>query len=273
MKTLKSKFSVAVAFTVFGLTACGSDSTGPSNLDAASALHSLALGLQQMGTTGTTATLDTDASFGGIAPFLSQVTVGIDGQPQTMFALALHETFPTGTCWETIFQDVIPADPNACTPPPLGLALILWQSHSASERPDRIAFLAGDVGTSDFAFDLNSSALPAIGILAEGDNDFWVSQSGTLSSAVSATAQSCDIPLPLYAKSGHCSIATFDEQGSVVLAHFDMNGAATNTRTLTILRQTLHGLWVVITEVQPIGLTATRLLPAALRQIPRLGAK
>ncbi|HET9636265.1 MAG TPA: hypothetical protein VFP26_10080 [Gemmatimonadaceae bacterium] len=264
MKSVTSKISAVLAFTFVSMTAC-SDSTGPSNLDATSALKSLAIALRQLGTEGTTATLDTDASFGGIAPFLNQVSVNIDGTPQTMYALALHETFPDGTCWESIFMNVIPADPNACTPPPLGLAVILWQSHSASEKPDRVAIIAADVGTSDFSFDSNDLAAA---IYLEGENDFWVSQSGTLTSTVTATPQSCSIPLPLYAKSGHCNIATFDEQGSVVLDSF--TGLGSNgtgpTKTLTIPPQTLHGLWLAVTEVQPIGLTASRLLPSTLFQ-------
>ena len=265
MKSVKSKLSVVLAFAALATTAC-SDSTGPSNLDSVAALRSLAIGLQQMGGTGTTATLETDASFGGIAPFLNQVTVDIGGSAQTMFGLALHESFPEGTCWETIFENVIPADPNVCTPPPLVLAVILWQSHSASERPDRMVFIAGDLGTSDFSFDSNSdlSDLPAVAIYVEGEDNLWLSESGTLTSAVTATPQTCDIPLPLYAKSGHCNIATFDEQGSIVLAAFNEiygSSATGPTKTLTIPRQTLHGLWMVVTEVQPIGFTANRGVP------------
>src|SRR6476660_250980 len=130
MNRVKSKITAFLAFAVVGLTACGSDSTGPTDLDAASALRSLSLGLVQFGGDGTTATLDIDNSFGGIAPFLDQVTVNIDGAPQQMYALALHESFPDGTCEETIFGNIIPADPNACTPPQLGLAVMLWQSRS-----------------------------------------------------------------------------------------------------------------------------------------------
>jgi hypothetical protein len=267
MNSVRSKISAAIlAFTFVSITAC-SDSTAPSDLDASSALKSLAIGLQQLGTDGTTATLDMDASFGGIAPFLNQVNVDIDGSSQTMYALALHESFPDGTCWETIFQDVIPADPNACTPPPLGLAVILWQSHSASEKPDRIAIIAADVGTSDFSFDSNDLAGA---IYIEGENSFWLSQSGTLTSAVSATSQTCNLPLPLYAKSGHCNIATFVESGSVVLEPFSfVNGSVVSgpTKTFTIPPQTLHGLWLAVTEVQPIGLTASRLAPTLMQRL------
>jgi hypothetical protein len=269
MKPFKSKISAGLAFALLAVTACGSDSTGPSNLDAESALKSLAIGLQQMGTDGSTATLAMDQSFGGIAPFLNQVNVNIDGSSQTMFGLGLHESFPDGTCWETIFSDVVPADPATCTPPQLGVSLMLWQSHSASEPPDRIVVLAGDVGTSDFNFDLDSPNLLGVALYLEGQNNLWVSQSGTLTSAVSASSQNCDIPLPLYAKSGHCNIATFDEQGSIVLNQvndlYSINSSGP-TKTLMIPRQTLHGLWMAITEVQPIGLTAARLSPRTLFQ-------
>jgi hypothetical protein len=231
-------------------------------------LQSLALGLQEMGATGTTATLDTDASFGGIAPFLNQVTVNIGGSSQTMFGLAVLETFPPGTCWSNTYQ-FTPEDPVTCTPPPLALAVILWQSHSASERPDRMLFIAGDSGKSDFSFDAPTTGLPAVAIYVDGENDTWVSDSGTLTSAVAGTSQNCTIPLPLYAKSGSCSIATFDEQASIVTTSFNnITGSSPTgpTKTLTIPRQTLHGLWLAISEIQPIGFTAARLAPSSLVQ-------
>ena len=263
MKPVKSKLAAVLVFAFIAMTACGSDSTGPSNLDAASALRSLSLGLQLYGENGSTATLDTDASFGGMAPSLNQITVNIDGSTQVMFALALHETFPQGTCWEAIFTNVVPSDPNVCTSPPLALAVMLWQSHSASERPDRMVLLAGDVGTSNFAFDPSATTLPAVALYIEGEK-IWLSQSGTLTSAVTASPQTCDIPLPLYAKSGTCNFAVFDEQGSISLNEFNVSDGTNpfgSTITLTIPRQTLHGLWMQISEVQPIGLTATRALP------------
>src|SRR5256714_6823507 len=150
MKPVKSKLSAVLMLAFIAMTACGSDSTGPSSLDAASALRSLSLGLQLYGKNGSTATLDTDAAFGGIAPLLNQVTVNIDGSSQLMFGLALHETFPQGTCWEAIFTNVVPSDPNVCTPPPLALAVMAWQSHSASEKADRMALRAGDAGNRHF---------------------------------------------------------------------------------------------------------------------------
>ena len=258
--------SIGLALTVSGLIACGSDSTGPSDVDASAALKSLLLGLQHLGGAGSTASLQTDGTFDAIAPFLSQVNVNINGSAQTMFGLALHESFPAGTCEETIFGNIIPAEPNACTSPQLNLVVLLWQSHSASEAPDRLAVLVGDIGTSNFDFTIDSPTLPAIALYAEDEDNVWVSQSGTLTSAQTATPVTCQVPLPPYAKSGVCHVATFDEQASVVLSRFDVNGISTTTKTLTIPPQTLSGLWMEITDVQPIGLTASRILPRGLVQ-------
>jgi len=253
-----------LAVASLSLSGCGSDSTGPGNLDSASALQSLALGLQQFGGEGTTATLEVNSAFGGIAPFLNQVTVTIDGAQQTMFGLGLRETFPAGTCEEQLFVNILPSDPGTCTPPPLGLAVFLWQSHSPSEPPDRMALLVGDEGTTNFDINATTDELPAVAIYAEGQDNLWDALSGTLTSQVAATSQSCNLPLPPYAKNGTCSIATFDEQGSIVFEPFTLSGNSTKTLTLTIPRQTLHGLWVAITEVQPIPFTATRVLTPSL---------
>ncbi|HJP59481.1 MAG TPA: hypothetical protein VJ865_05765, partial [Gemmatimonadaceae bacterium] len=116
------------------------------------------------------------------------------------------------------------------------------------------------VGTSNFAFDVNANELPAVAIYIQGEK-LWLSQSGTLASTVTAGSQTCDIPLPPYAKSGTCTFATFDEQGSILLADSEaLYGPNVNAPpvTLTIPRQTLHGLWMQISEVQPIGFTAYR---------------
>lgn len=267
MKSVTSKLCAVFAFAALGVTACSSDSTGPTDIDPSSALRSLALGLQQLGSDGTTASLNVDASFGGIAPFLNQVSVTIDGSPQPMYALALNVSFPAGTCEETILGDVIPADPSVCTPPSLNLAVFLWQTRSPSQAPDRMAILIGDVGTSNFDFSINGDALPAVALYALGQSDLWSSKAGTMTSNVTAAPQTCGIPLPPYAKSGACNIATFDEAASVVLEPFDLSGSnSSRTHTLAIPRQTIHGLWMTISEVQPIGLTASRLVPPALMQ-------
>jgi hypothetical protein len=239
------------------VSGCG-DSTGPGNLDASAALQSLALGLADVGEAPTT---PIEPTFGGIAPLLDQIEVQINGKSQTMFALALRESFPDGTCEEDIFVvSPTPPGPAICTPPPSGVALILWQSHSATRRPDRLIVLVGEAGTTDFDFDAifspTSTALPGFGTYIAGQNDVWLSLSGTLTSSVAASSQSCSLPLPPYAKAATCSIATFDEQGTIVFEQLSEVIPNTARLTLTIPRGTVHGLWQSITEIKPIPFTA-----------------
>ncbi len=249
---------------LISLSACGSDSTGPSNLDANAALQSLGLGIGSAGVS-TPMGVSSEASFAAIAPFLDHVNVTIDGAAQTMFALGVRETFPAGTCMENLFIfPSIPPDNSICTSPDLGLGVILWQSHSASAPPDRMIVIVAEPGTSDFNFlsSLGSETLsgPAVAIYMQGLNSFWISASGSLTSQVAATSQSCSLPLPPYAKSGTCSVATFDEQGSITFeelsetATFSTGSPTGKQLTLTIPRQAIHGLWQDITETQQAGL-------------------
>lgn len=249
----------ASCVAVLMLSACG-DSSGPSKLDSSAALQSLALG------TGTLASVETPGvapmmtDFGEIAPFLDQINVTIDGSSQTMFALGITETFPAGTCVENLFIDpAFPPLPGQCTSPELGLGVLLWQSHSASAPPDRMIFLIAGVGTTNFDFssifyDIGPTPppVPGVAIYLENVGDIWLSLSGTLTSQIAATTQSCGLPLPPYAKSGSCSIATFDEQGTITFAEFSETGPSTKRLVVTIPRQTIHGLWQSITETQPI---------------------
>ncbi len=237
---LRSPARVAIASValLFSLSAC-SDSSGPSKLDSSSALQSLALGmgaLVSVETPGVGPVVVTN--FDQIAPLLDQINVGIDGSSQTMFALGMRETFPAGTCVENIFIDpAFPPPPDQCTSPQLGLGVLLWQSHSASAPPEGVAIYLENVGD-----------MVNVG-------DIWFSMSGTLTSQIAATSQACGLPLPPYAKSGSCSIATFDEQGTITFAVFSETGPSTTHRVVTIPRQTIHGLWQSITETQPIDLS------------------
>lgn len=240
---------------LFSLSGCG-DSTGPSDLDPGQALQSLILALGPISGSPTAPALD--ASFGGIAPLLDQIQVTIDRKSHTMFALGVRESLPPGTCEEDIFT-VSPAPPvRTCTPIEQGVGVILWQSHSGSAPPDRLIVIFGDVGTSNFDFlaSLNpeSDVLPASAFYMEGEDNVWLSLSGTLTSQVAATNQTCTLPLPAYAKAATCRIATFDEQGSIVFEPFNPFSSIPSTRrlTLTIPRQTIHGLWQAITETQPV---------------------
>ena len=252
--------ALVVMATAF-ISACGSDSTGPGSIDSNAALQSLSLGLQGVGVP----VPQSNASFGGIAPLLDQVTVTIDGASQTMFGLGFRETFPEGTCIETLFVDpAFPPEPGVCTPPPTKLILVLWQSHSANRRPERMVVILADTGTKNFDFaadDLASEPsyeLPldfVFALYVQGEDDIWGSLSGTLTSHVAATTQGCNLPLPPYAKAGVCNIATFDEQASIVFEQFDPDAPTIKHLNLAIPRQTFHGLLQAISEVQPIQIS------------------
>ena len=262
-------YPTLVVLAAIVMSGCGSDSTGPGSIDSNAALQSLALGLQGVSGVGSPTTPEVNASFGGIAPLLDQVTVTIDGASQGMYALGLRETFPAGTCEETLFVSAaFPPQPGVCTPPQLELAVILWQAHSATQRPDRMILIVADEGTINFDFaSVPTDELPALAVYIEGENNVWSSLSGTLTSQVTATTQTCSLPLPPYAKSGACNIATFDEEGSIVFEPFSFD--ALNKRlNLAIPRQTLHGLWMAITEVQSVPITGNRMIPALMG--PRL---
>jgi hypothetical protein len=246
------KISGVIACTaLLSLAAC-SDSTGPNNLDANSALQSLRLGLGGIsdieGPSGATVI----GSLGVIAPLLDQINVTIDGKSQTMFGLGLRDTYPAGTCEETIFPDPdFPPPPGQCTPPSLGVIVLLWQSHSASAPPDRLILIAGDEGTTNFDF-TSVTSVPGVAFYVEGTN-FWISSSGTLTSHVAPSESSCTVPLPVYAKSATCTVATFNEQGTITVESDPTSGTSAH-RTLTIAPQTVDGVWLAITEVQPVSL-------------------
>ena len=130
--------------------------------------------------------------------------------------------------------------------------------------------LGADVGTS--SFDFASESLPAVALYTEGQDKMFLSESGTLTSQVVSSNQSCNVPLPPYAKSGTCSFATFTAQGSVVLSDFSLTGPSNKTLTIGIPSITLDGLWLAITEVQPVsvasvGKVSTRLLAGALSRV------
>lgn len=257
VRSLPSVSTACLALLV-SLSSCRSDSTGPGTLDSSAALQSLALGMGSVIAMPSPVGTEFVGSFGGIAPLLDQIDVAIDGTSQRMFALGFTETFPEGTCEEDlfVFPSIEPVTPS-CTPPSLRLLVLLWQSHSASAPPDRLIMMVGDVGTSDFAF-LSSLAstpvtMPGIAIYMEGEDSFWLSLSGTLTSQVAATSQSCGVPLPPYAKAGSCSVATFDEQGAITFEEISENGPTTKRLSVTIPRQTIHGFWQTITETQPVA--------------------
>ncbi|MGH7605203.1 MAG: hypothetical protein ACRENK_14570 [Gemmatimonadaceae bacterium] len=252
--------TAAYAAVILSLAACGSDSTGPGNLDAHSAVQSLSIGLAGLSGIQSPDAATFAGSLGNMEPLLDQVSVDIGGTTRSMFALGMRQSFPTGTCVEDVFVDPsVPPDPAVCTPLSLGVVLVFWQSHAASAPPDRLLVVLADQGTSDFSF-LSDVAgeVPGLAIYLEGNNidNAWFSDAGTLTTNVASTGAGCTIPLPPYAKSATCSIATFQESGGLTFEN--LNDATTTSASLavTIPTSTLHGIWEAITETQPVIITA-----------------
>ena len=189
-----------------------------------------------------------------------------------MYAIGLRETLPAGTCEEDLFADpAFPGDPATCTEPFLNTTLIFWQSHSANALPDRMLFIVADAGTVSFDFTGDVDAgMPAVALYLQGEDDAWASLSGSLTNNVTGESQSCAIQLPPYAKSGTCHVASFDEQGQIVVERFTDDGPSlTQHKTIVLQNQTLRGLWLDITEVQPVTLpfsTYTRGVGPLIRQ-------
>ena len=241
------------------LSACGSDSTSPGEIDSNAALQSLSLGLQGFISAGSPTTPAINGSLGAIAPLLDQVTVNIDGVPRGMFALGVRMSFPPGTCEENLFVGS-PPEPGACTSPQLGLAVLLWQAHAARQPPDRMIIIVGDEGTTNFGFQsATMDVIPGIALYVEGTTNLWSSISGTLATQVTGSSQTCTMQWPPYVKSATCSIATFNEQGSIVFEPFSANAPRTQRTTIVIPSISMHGLWLAITEVQAAPLTMNRL--------------
>ncbi|HEY1951774.1 MAG TPA: hypothetical protein VGG76_03120 [Gemmatimonadaceae bacterium] len=255
---MKNKFIPALVLATSALLSGCGDSSGPTSLDTNGALQSLALGLQSTDpAVGSPTAPDLASIFAGIAPLVSQTSITIDGASQQMYAVGFRESFPDGTCEENLFVDpTFPPPPGVCTPPSMNTELVFWQSHSATQAPDRMLFVDTDPGTIDF--DVTSSLEPqflGFAIYVQGQNDVWSSLSGSMTSTVTGTAQTCSIPLPPYAKTATCSVANFDEQGQMVLEPFTLDQTSTRQMTIAIPRQTLHGFWLAITETQPYTIT------------------
>lgn len=248
-----------LAIAIVSLAACG-DSTGSGTVNSEEALRSLSHGF---GETGALPFGLSAGSLGGGAD-LGKVDVTIDGTPQSMFALGMRVTFPSGTCEEDIF--VLPGDtpePGECILMPVGVMLVLWQTRSGSRPPDRMAFISADIGTSDFSFleidPVDFTVFPAFGFFIDrGGQRFWSSIGGTLTTQVTATNQTCDVtPLP-FAASSTCHFATFDEAGRITFEEFTEfgSGPAPRTMELVIPRQNILGIWQAITAVKPITLSS-----------------
>lgn len=179
---------------------------------------------------------------------MTTVPVTIEGKWQTMYAVALHESFAAGSCYQTIFAHS-PHD-TGCTLPALGVAFVLWQSRSGNAPPDRLLVFLSEVGTSNFGFYPDIASHPDYALYARGADEDWMYKEGTLTSALTETTTPCGVPMPTFAKSGTCSNATFDEEGSVTF--LNIAGTCCATETITIPRASLRGLSMAISETQPV---------------------
>ena len=254
MIAFRKRIISAVVVAVSVATGACSDSSGPGSVDANGALQSLALALQGAVTFGSLTSPEVGGNFAGIGPLLTQTTITVDGKSQPVYALGVRESFPDGTCEEDLFVDPqFPNDPSICTPPSLTTALFFWQSHSATELPDRMLLVVTDPGGitfDDANLDLDP---PAFAFYTEGENNPWASLSGSITSVITSLNQPCNVELPPYAKAGSCNFAAFNEQGQIVLEPFTLDEPTVPThKTVTIPSQTLHGLWLDITEVQAV---------------------
>jgi hypothetical protein len=264
--------AAASACLVFSIAAC-SDSTGPL-VEPGVALKSLALGMGSFGADGSFDASTINGSMDVLEPLLTRVNVTINGASRAMYGLGVRQTVPAGTCLENvlIYPD-FPPEPGVCTPFQLGADLILWESHSANSPPDRIIIIGTDEGTTDFSF-ASTEPIPSVSLVGfalylEGTDKVWFSSGGSLNTHITSTGQGCSIPLPPYAKSGACTLATFDEEGAISVELLSDNATNISIGTIRIPRQTLQGIWVQITETQPFTVPVS----AATRGLSRQSAR
>ncbi len=227
---------------------CGDSTTGTRTppVSGQDALASLQSGLSGAGSVLGASTLGT-ASIGGITPSdVGQATVTIDGASVQAFTLALQTTFPAGTCLEQLVSFVPPsttfgalAPKSICTPPPSGVAFIIWQTSSASMPPDRIVIVYANLGTVTFAdfgaFGSDaSSAFPALAIYMERSGAISFSSAGTFTSSVRSVGRVCSPPLPSFATSATCSRATFGAAGHISFVAESALGSGVSNHLLDI---------------------------------------
>lgn len=236
---------------------CGDSTTGtrtPPVVSGQDALASLQSSLSGAGAVLGASTLGT-ASIGAITPSdVGQATVTIDGAAVQAFTLALQTTFPAGTCLEQLASVIPPSTTfgalppkSICTPPPSGVAFIIWQTSAASAPPDRIAIVYANLGTVTFAdfgaFGTDtSSALPAFAIYMERSGAISFSSAGTFTSSVRSVGQACSPPLPAFATSATCSRATFGAAGHVSFVAESSLGSGVSNHSLDIAATDVPGI-------------------------------
>ncbi len=249
-------------------TACN-DSSAPTSLDASSALESLAIGLTQLNEAGKPVPSGLKTSFDAISSQLDRVSVTVDGVPQRMYGLSIRETFPAGTCVETI-DSSLPGLPGVCTPLKTGITTLLWQTRSPSKAPDKLIMIISDIGSSEFDHSTVTITLPSNGspeiapllfdafaMYVTGGKLFGA-KSGTITTGMTSSESTCDSPLPPYVKAQTCHLATFTLSGTIGMGEFATQGPTARTLSLRIPSIVMDGLWIDITSVQPITLSTDR---------------
>lgn len=250
-----------LALALTGLAAC-SDSSGPGAVDDEAALRSLWIGLGS-GSPGALPFALAPSALGTSARGIDRIDVEINGTSHSMYALGLRVTYPAGTCIESMFiVTSFATTAGECTPPPFGLVLVLWQTSSGSRRPEKMAFVSADIGTSSFAgfseAGVYFSVLPAFAIYMNDREQFWTSVGGSLTSQVAPTNETCNVAPPPFAKESTCNYATFDESGQITFERFDFTAfgpGATSSRetmSLSIPRQSIRGILQAVTQIRPV---------------------
>jgi hypothetical protein len=193
-------------------------------------------------------------------PAVAQVTVTVDGTPVPMYAVADRIAYPAGTCLEELIGIRNFANPASCTGMPGAITLILWQTSSAAQTPDRLLFVMADVNTSTFLDTssddgsmLTGGSFPAIAFYMERGGAMWVTSGGSLTSGVSPGGGSCTTSLPPFATAATCSTGSFTESGSMTFSPFEFSSAtATGTHTVSLSAQTLNGMVQTVTATAPL---------------------
>lgn len=272
VSSVRSVRSAAVLAVVV-VVACGGDSkspTAPGYVSSQDALQSLTRILTPSGSvSGAPAVPVTLAGIppisDALAPQVGKANVTVDGQPVQMFALVLRVTYPSGSCLEQLLPGEGLGNSGTCIAPPGGLSMILWQTSSGTQIPDKVIFVLADIGTVTFtdltALDsasfATSTKIPALAFYIDRSGSFWTASSGTLSSSVS-TGGVCSMPLPIFAKAATCSVGTFAESGNLSFAPLDIGSGQSNqpsgTHTLVMPPQMLAGTVQTVTATTPVTL-------------------
>lgn len=255
---------LAVALVV--ATACGgSDSVAPPPpaVDATAALQSLALATHQLAGSAA-ADPATAAAFLPMATssvdLVHQIDATVDGAPVRLFAIARSVTYPAGSCLEQLLPDsLVPPLGGVCTPPvPGSVLLLLWQTSSATQIPDRLVLAMLDPGSHTLAPDSLAAwnvARQAIALYMEPrDTTLWWPDHGTISTSLVPGTTPCAAPLPPFAKTATCTGATFTTGATITFVplSFALPGGPSATRTLIIPTQTLPGIAQTVTQVAPL---------------------